>query len=140
MREGEGFFRNKNLAVRDDILSADSISTFLKMEGFYKNTNVFIESEDAEDAAKEFKESKFHERLEVFNNTISMHVTLPTDDGAQGDEKQLLLSIDKRITLNTLKERIAQEADLDQDNFRLYRVYSNNREFERVKGEPTGTV
>ena len=135
MREGEGFFRNKNLAVRDDILSADSISTFLKMEGFYKNTNVFIESEDAEDAAKEFKESKFHERLEVFNNTISMHVTLPADNGAQGEEKQLLLNIDKRITLNTLKERIAQEADLDQDNFRLYRVYSNNQEFECVKGE-----
>ena len=62
-----------------------------------------------------------------------MHVTLPTDDGSE--EKQLLLSIDKRITLNTLKERIAQEADLDQDNFRLYRVYSNNQEFECVKGE-----
>lgn len=107
----------------------------LKQEGFYKCTKIFLEGISEEDAAKEFKESTFSKRLDVFLNTISIHITLPCDDEAAGGKKEILLNIDKRITLNILKEKIAQREGLEKDNFRVYRVYSNNQEFECVKGE-----
>ncbi|XP_057313910.1 ubiquitin carboxyl-terminal hydrolase 47-like isoform X1 [Hydractinia symbiolongicarpus] len=102
----------------------------LKLDGFYKSAKVFVEGLSEEDRLLEFKNSNFYRKLDIFNHTIKLKVTLPFEDENNHTKKVLQLNIDKRITLKELKDKIENEIDIKADLFRVYRLYSNNQEFE----------
>ncbi|WAR06828.1 UBP47-like protein [Mya arenaria] len=47
--------------------------------------------------------------------------------------RTLSVMVDKRITLGAFKEELEQYVNVPANNFKVYRVYSNNQEFESIR-------
>ncbi|GIX86195.1 ubiquitin carboxyl-terminal hydrolase 47 [Caerostris extrusa] len=56
----------------------------------------------------------------------------PYNDYETG-ERMLRVYVDKRITLGELKKELESHIGIKADNFKIFRVYSNNQEFECTK-------
>jgi len=107
----------------------------LKMEGFYKSGKVFVDASDnVEDVLLPFRSSLFYEKLEVYRNHISITITLHLKEVTL---KELTLSVDKRITVDTLKHKIKSHVNIDEHMFRIFRMYSNNQEYECTRLDET---
>ncbi|KAM7428691.1 Ubiquitin carboxyl-terminal hydrolase 47 [Porites harrisoni] len=122
-------------------------SKVLKDLGFFKSNKVFVETSSLEEGLS-FEKSQLYKVLDVYQHTIQLCVFLPdpskkpsestsryiceaaadADKNEKGKEK--LFSIDKRITLEKLKEILQNDVQCSPDFFRVYRVYSNNQEIE----------
>jgi len=105
----------------------------LKSEGLYKSAKVFVESSGGADSKLAFKESDFAKVLDLYSNTIKLNVVLPFANMKKKGQNEIVLKIDKRKTLADFKQMVSIEIDVDADNFRVYRVYSNNQEMEVIK-------
>eukprot|EP00795_Rhopilema_esculentum_P005155 gene5155-285_t len=118
-------------------LLIDSKKT-LKAEGFYKSTKpsisqIFVETSGGPDSKMPFEDSEFAKVLEKHANTISLIVELPYSDEITKQAKEIIIKIDKRNTLANLKEQLARHVGVHPDNFRVYRLYSNNQEYETTR-------
>ncbi|XP_053398003.1 ubiquitin carboxyl-terminal hydrolase 47-like isoform X2 [Mercenaria mercenaria] len=49
------------------------------------------------------------------------------------DQRSLSVFVDKRITLGCFKAELEQYVGVSANNFKVYRVYSNNQEFESIR-------
>lgn len=50
-----------------------------------------------------------------------------------GDQRNLNVHVDKRITLGAFKQELEPFVQVSSDNFKVYRVYCNNQEFESIR-------
>ncbi|XP_073239292.1 ubiquitin carboxyl-terminal hydrolase 47-like [Porites lutea] len=124
-------------------------SKVLKDLGFFKSNKVFVEASSLEEGLS-FEKSQLYKVLDVYQHTIQLCVFLPdpskkpsdlestsryifeaaVDADKNGKGKEKLFSVDKRITLEKLKEILQNDVQCSPEFFRVYRVYSNNQEIE----------
>uniref|UniRef100_A0A8C9U9M2 Ubiquitin carboxyl-terminal hydrolase 47 n=1 Tax=Scleropages formosus TaxID=113540 RepID=A0A8C9U9M2_SCLFO len=55
------------------------------------------------------------------------------EDGSGDSHKCLLVHVDKRITLATFKQKLEPFVGVPSSQFKVFRVYANNQEFESVR-------
>lgn len=68
-------------------------------------------------------------------NEASMHIyfyAIP-QSSSEPDVRSLTVFVDKRITLGAFKKELEQHIGTTSEHFKVYRVYSNNQEFESVR-------
>eukprot|EP00794_Sanderia_malayensis_P012688 gene12688-13990_t len=122
---------NMRLAVgrdRQEFMLLNEPKKSLKLLGFYKMAKVYIEVSGGSDAKIKFADSKFARVLEKHVNTININVTLPLIDPEA--KREVTIKIDKRSSVADLKEQIETHARVPACDFRIYKVYQNEQEFE----------
>ncbi|XP_064628944.1 ubiquitin carboxyl-terminal hydrolase 47-like [Lineus longissimus] len=106
-----------------------SLGRTLKGEGFIKSNKVFIEYSGQEDQSIPFIDTQFHQILDRYENTITLHVNLPSIVEVESFVEQKMVS-------DAIRERIHEEHEVVGP--RLQEAKVGEEASEDTGGDPGG--
>ncbi|XP_065837765.1 ubiquitin carboxyl-terminal hydrolase 47-like isoform X2 [Oscarella lobularis] len=135
-----------------DVIPLNSPEREIKSEGFYKVGRMFAEAKGEEDA-KPFIDSKLFKIASEYVNSIQLsvqyHYVDEDDEDVNEKEagerksgvKHFKVRVDRRMTMQKFKQdKMSSLIGLEPENFRVYRCYGNNQEYEVVRLDDTMTM
>ncbi|ESP03989.1 hypothetical protein LOTGIDRAFT_206027 [Lottia gigantea] len=70
---------------------------------------------------------------------VRFYFYVDVDENQTPDSRSLTVYVDKRISLGAFKKELEMYVGTNSENFKVYRVYSNNQEFESIRLSDTLT-
>lgn len=107
--------------MREDHLHSVDVTDYLQQNASGQEKKESDEIWDADGSERDLDDEEYRRYFQATENVDGLN------------QRTLTVNVDKRITLGALKKELEPYIGLSSENFKVFRVYSNNQEFESTQ-------